>query len=41
MSGKVGVEAEVRRPGGIDHERHAVLVRRVGQPGDVTDGADV
>lgn len=38
---EVGMEAEVGGPGGIDDERHTVLVGRVSEPGDVADRADV
>ncbi len=41
MRGQVRMEAEVRGPGRVDHERHVVSVGDVGQPGDVADGADV
>ena len=38
---QVGVEAEVRRPGGVDDERDVVLVGRGREAGDVADRADV
>ena len=41
LRGECGVEAEVRRPGRIDHERRVVLVGCLGETLDVTDGPDV
>ena len=41
MRGQVGVEAEVGRPGGVDDEWDAVVMRGVREPSHVTDGADV
>ena len=41
MSRQLRVEPEVRGPGGVDDQRHPVVMRRVSQPGDVADGSDV
>ena len=41
VRGQVGVEAEVRSPSGVDNERDAVVVRGLGEPGDIADGADI
>ena len=41
VGGQVGVEAQVGPPGLVDRQRHAALVRDLGEAGDVGAGAEV